>query len=107
MSGPNDITTAKSVIDEKIPAGDANQRDVIARTREESPSDAAPAIAAARSARGRLVILRPGSRIDQPSSSMTITPAARIHISANTLAYGSGKACSCVDSPGASDERKG
>src|SRR6266550_2206686 len=107
MSGPKDIATAKSVIAEKTPAGDANHRDVTARTREESPSDAAPAMAAARSARGRLVTLRPGSRIDQPSSSITSTPPTRTHTSAYTLAYGTGHAGSRFDAPSVSDESNG
>jgi hypothetical protein len=81
ISGPNDITTAKSAIAEKKPAGDANQRTAVARAREDMPKNIAPTMAATTSARARLVILKPGSLIDQPSSNMAITPANTIHTS--------------------------
>src|SRR4026207_1325836 len=83
MSGPNDITTANSVIAEKTPGGDKNQRRARSRASRDTPSTTARALAHTATGTGhpattraRRVILTPGSRIEKPSSSVTINANA-------------------------------
>ena len=85
MSGPKDMTKARHVIAEKIPTGDAHQRRAAIRACGDAASNVAPAAAAAMSTRARLVILRPGRRIDHPSSNAAMTTLSAMTIHAVTF----------------------
>src|SRR5882672_7262666 len=71
-SGPNDIAIANSTIRENAAAGDRPQSATATRVRPDAVRSVRLVTAPAKSARERLVTLRPGNRIDQPSKSATM-----------------------------------